>query len=336
MSRQCTMVKPKLGVVDEVLPVVERPADADVRASCPRRAGPPRRRAGTACRACRARRSRCPRCRGGRRSAPAPPGRAARCTARSGGRAMVWSPPRLSTGRPRRSISVRRPSLDLADRLVDVERVTGDVAGVDDLGVARTATRPAPGCRAAAAATPGGCAPARTGAGPVGDAAVERHADHGDVVVVDVLEPGQPREGRQPRVARHLHRVDLTDDPSSTHVLPTTAALPVVLCVMPSALVESPPLTWITWPTNAAELGVGQKRHRRGHLVGRADAAQRDVLARTWRASRPGRRPRRRRRPASCGVSVTPGATALTMMLSGASSRPRVLVSEISPALEAA
>ena len=92
-----------------------------------------------------------------------------------------------------------RRRLDRLDGLVDVERVHGDVAGVRDLGegegggvLRRVVGAQQPGRLADRVA-------AEAGARPVGDARVERHAHDGDVGAADLVEAGQPGEGRGDR-----------------------------------------------------------------------------------------------------------------------------------------
>jgi hypothetical protein len=52
------------------------------------------------------------------------------------------------------------------------------------------------------------------GAGPVGDAAVERDTEDGDVADVDVLAPGQPGEGGGARETGDDERIDRADGAS--------------------------------------------------------------------------------------------------------------------------
>ena len=94
-----------------------------------------------------------------------------------------------------------RAPLDGADRLVDAERVDGQVARVGHLLVRehrdlqRGVVRPQ---------QPGGLPDvgrAEAGAGAVADPAVERHADDGHVGPLHVLQPGQAGEGGLPAVA---------------------------------------------------------------------------------------------------------------------------------------
>src|SRR5690606_15446392 len=93
------------------------------------------------------------------------------------------------------------------DGLVDVERVHGDVAAVRDLGegegggvLGRVVGAQQPGRLADGVA-------AEAGARPVGDTRVERYADHGDIGAADLVEAGQPGEGRRPGVPRDAGRV---------------------------------------------------------------------------------------------------------------------------------
>ena len=104
----------------------------------------------------------------------------AAAAARSRGSAMVWSPPMVTSLVPSRG-ELAGGGLDGLDRLVDVERVHRDVAGVGHLGdlerrhVQRRVVGPQQPRRLADV---GGAEP---GARPVGDTGVERHSDDGDV-----------------------------------------------------------------------------------------------------------------------------------------------------------
>ena len=118
-----------------------------------------------------------------------PPARSA--AARSSGRAMVWSPPRVTSLLPVGG-QVQGVLLDRLDGLVDVERVHGHVAGVGHLDVLERADVPG---RVVRAQQPAGLADvvgAEAGAGAVGDAGVEGHADHRDVGLGHLVQPGQP------------------------------------------------------------------------------------------------------------------------------------------------
>ena len=143
------------------------------------RAGPPRRPPERRAVGVRRRRSRCPRCRGGRRSARPRPGRAGGDRAQQRQRDGVVAAEGQQRGA--RSSRLARRALDRGDRLVDVERVDGDVAGVGDLlgGERRHVERRVVGPQQPRRLPD--VRRAEAGAGPVGDAAVERHADDGDV-----------------------------------------------------------------------------------------------------------------------------------------------------------
>ena len=103
---------------------------------------------------------------------------------------------------------LERGGLDGLDGLVDVERVDGDVAGVGDLGdlerrhVQRRVVGPQQPRRLADVRGP------EAGAGPVGDAGVERHADDDDVGGRHLVESRQPGERCGAGEARRLRCVD--------------------------------------------------------------------------------------------------------------------------------
>src|SRR6185436_3115020 len=152
---------------------------------------------------------------------------------------------------------------------------------------------------------------------PVADSGVEWNPDDGDVAAIDVFDPGQPSECRQAGISGYHATVDRPDR----------------LLAHARHLVE-PPFTWIVCPTNAPRSlraksatadaissalpmrPIGMPRLYSSCISAKLTFA---LSASTW----------------SCGVSITPGATALTVMFSGASSRPRVFVSAMSPAFEA-
>ena len=265
------------------------------------------------------------------------------CTACSAGQGDGVVTAEASTTRCSASVSsARSPLADLSDRL-----------GRCRTGWRRCHRRRRPGRRANGATSSAGlyglssrdacriAAGPNRAPGPVGDPAVERHPDHRDVVVARRRRAAAaartsrgPRSAAPPsrRPARRLRR----RTPRTARLRPLSSSLSLVGARSgPDRVDAAVDVHHLTDHRRQPE--VGQELDRRGHLVGRADPAQRDrpaaylacMLARSTPAPR-------RRRPRSCGVSVTPGATALTMMPSGASSRPSVLTSEISPALAAA
>ena len=101
-----------------------------------------------------------------------------------------------------------RALLDLADGLLDVERVAGDVARVRDLlGAERRYPQPRVPRAQQPGTLPHRCGP-EPGTGAVGGAAVERDADNGHVAAPDLVPPRQQREGRRPGETRRPARVD--------------------------------------------------------------------------------------------------------------------------------
>ena len=102
--------------------------------------------------------------------------------------------------------------LDGGDRLGDVEGVGHDVPGVGDLrpGERRDVLRGVVGAQQARG-LPDVVGP-EPGAGPVGDAGVERHAHHRDVRVLDLVRARQAGERAQPGPARGQGGVDGSDD----------------------------------------------------------------------------------------------------------------------------
>jgi hypothetical protein len=100
-----------------------------------------------------------------------------------------------------------RRRLDVAHRLADVEGVDGDVASVGDL--LRLERRDVLD-RVVGAEQAGGLSHVRGAearAGPVADAAVERHPDDLDVRARHLVDAGQQRERRDPRETRRSARV---------------------------------------------------------------------------------------------------------------------------------
>ena len=101
-----------------------------------------------------------------------------------------------------------RAGLHLVDRLGDIERGAGDVAGVGDL-LARERLDGQP--RVVAAHEPRARPDRRRtepGAGPIGHPAVERDTDDRHVAPVDLVEPRQPRVRRGPGEPRNKQRLD--------------------------------------------------------------------------------------------------------------------------------
>jgi hypothetical protein len=122
----------------------------------------------------------------------------------------VWSPPiARSRGRSLEDVVGRR--LDLPDRLGDVERAAGDVAGVRDLLVGERMD--VEGAVVGPEETAGVADSARSepGAGAVGHAAVERDPEDGDVADVDVLTARQARERGEPGEPGDLQGIERTD-----------------------------------------------------------------------------------------------------------------------------
>src|SRR5256885_1369325 len=125
----------------------------------------------------------------------------------------------------------RRLLFDLANRGGDVIRGTSDVTRIYHLlagergHVQRRVVRPQH-----ARALPDVRGPeSRTW--PIADAGVERNPDDGDVVGIDVFDPRQPPERRQPRVSGYDATVDRADR----------------LFAHARHLVD-PPFTWIVFP----------------------------------------------------------------------------------------
>src|SRR6185437_9552041 len=103
------------------------------------------------------------------------------------------------------------PVLDGGDGLVDAERVDGQVPGVGHLEVGERGRGQG---RVVGPQQPRGLADVRRAeprAGPVADAAVERHAEHGGVQAADVGGPRQPGKGGLARVPRDHGGVHLAD-----------------------------------------------------------------------------------------------------------------------------
>ena len=101
--------------------------------------------------------------------------------------------------------------LDLGDRLLDVERVARDVAGVGDLLLGERAHVES---RVVGAEQPRRVANrvrAEACSRAVRDAAVERHAHDGDVAAVHLVPPRQPRERGRSGEPRDLQRIDGPD-----------------------------------------------------------------------------------------------------------------------------
>ena len=134
-----------------------------------------------------------------------------RCIDRRSGRTTVWSPPMLTSDAGPLEHLVR-PTLDLGDRLHDVERVARDVAGVGALEererlhlVDRMELRPE---------HPRGLpdrARAEPGAGTEAHAGVERDPEDRDVATVEVAELGESDERRGARVPGHDRAADRLD-----------------------------------------------------------------------------------------------------------------------------
>ena len=122
----------------------------------------------------------------------------------------MWSPP-IDNRCDAPESELLGARLDLRDRLLDVERVARDVAGVGDLlrGERAHVEPRVVGAQQPRRVTnrvrPEACSR------PVRDAAVEGHADDGDVAAVHLVPSRQPREGRRSGEPRDLQRVDRTD-----------------------------------------------------------------------------------------------------------------------------
>ena len=101
--------------------------------------------------------------------------------------------------------------LNLRDGLIDVERVRYDVPSIDDLlsvewlDVLHRIVGTQQPARLAIMGW------AESGAGPVTDSTIERHADHDDVGVTDVLEARQTRKGGDAGKARRQTGVGRAD-----------------------------------------------------------------------------------------------------------------------------
>ena len=122
----------------------------------------------------------------------------------------MWSPPIDDESLAVRA-EVPGSRFDLLDGLADVERVGGDIAGVDDL---LRGERGDILHRVVGAQQPRRLAHVRRAeAGPraIADAAVKGDAHHGDVGAWNILDAGEPGEGGDSRVPRHDAGVGGTD-----------------------------------------------------------------------------------------------------------------------------
>src|SRR6266571_2849523 len=99
-------------------------------------------------------------------------------------------------------------ALDLADGLLDVEGIAGDVAGIGDLLGAEWLDVEAGMVRAQQPGAGTDVRRAEACPGPVSDTAVERHADDGDLAALDLVVAGEPRERGRPGEAGNGPRVD--------------------------------------------------------------------------------------------------------------------------------
>src|SRR3954463_1319078 len=157
-------------------------------------------------------------------------------------------------------------------------------------------------------------------AGPIAHTGVERNADDGNVVGRDIADARQPGECGEARVTRHDRSVD------------RLYRLGLLRHVRHRVV---PPLIWMVWPTNAPM--SSRANNETAAAMSSGFPMWPTGISRAYRSCISASvMPAASASTCSCGVSMIPGATPLTVMCSGASSRPSDFVNAIRPALDAA